>query len=43
VSYKEIEHFVNVEVNESSAILHVIDIDGNEFDTIEVQRRVIKN
>lgn len=43
VSYKEIEHFVNVEVNESSAILHVIDIDGNEFDTIEVQRREIKN
>lgn len=39
VSYKEIEHFVNVEVNKDSAILHVIDIDGNEFDTIEVKRR----
>jgi len=39
VSYKEIEHFVNVEVKESTAILHVIDIDGNEFDTIEVERR----
>jgi 3',5'-cyclic AMP phosphodiesterase CpdA len=39
VSYKEIEHFVNVEVNETTAILHVIDIDGNEFDTIEVERR----
>jgi hypothetical protein len=43
VSYKEIEHFVNVEVNETNAVLHVIDIDGNEFDTIEVQRREIKD
>jgi hypothetical protein len=40
VSYKEIEHFVNVEVKEKTAVLHVIDIDGNEFDTIEVERRV---
>jgi len=39
VSYKEIEHFINVEVNEATAVLHVIDIDGNEFDTIEVERR----
>ena len=39
VNYKEIEHFVNVEVKESTAVLHVIDIDGNEFDTIEVERR----
>ena len=39
VNYKEIEHFVNVEVNKDAAILHVIDIDGNEFDTIEVKRR----
>jgi len=39
VNYKEIEHFVNVEVNKNSAILHVIDIDGNEFDTIKVKRR----
>lgn len=39
VNYKEIEHFVNVEVNGATAVLHVIDIDGNEFDTIEVERR----
>ena len=43
VNYKEIEHFVNVEVKETKAVLHVIDIDGNEFDTIEVQRREIKD
>jgi len=43
VNYKEIEHFVNVEVNETNAVLHVIDIEGNEFDTIEVQRRETKN
>ena len=39
VKFKEIEHFVNVEVNKDAAILHVIDINGNEFDTIEVKRR----
>ncbi|HDZ06718.1 hypothetical protein LCGC14_0292880 [marine sediment metagenome] len=42
VSYKKIEHFMNIEVNEKKAILHVIDIDGNEFDTIEVKRRKTK-
>lgn len=42
VNYKEIEHFINVEVNKDTAILHVIDIDGNEFDTIEVKRRNTK-
>ncbi|MCK5815496.1 MAG: metallophosphoesterase [Flavobacteriaceae bacterium] len=39
VMFKEIEHFVDVEVNKDNAILHVIDIDGNEFETIEVKRR----
>ena len=39
VSYKKIEHFMNVEVKLDEAILHVIDIDGNEFDTITVKRR----
>ena len=39
VSYKKIEHFVNVEVNKNNAVLHVIDIDGNEFDTVKVKRR----
>ena len=42
VSYKKIEHFMNIEVNEKDAVLHVIDIDGNEFDTIKVKRRKIK-
>ncbi|MGB5556221.1 MAG: metallophosphoesterase [Flavobacteriaceae bacterium] len=42
VSYKKIEHFMNVEVNQNEAILHVIDIDGNEFDTIKVKRRKTK-
>ena len=42
IKYKEIEHFVNVEVNEDNAVLHVIDIDGNEFDTITVKRRDTK-
>jgi len=42
VSYKKIEHFMNIEVNEKKAIMHVIDIDGNEFDTIEVKRRKTK-
>jgi calcineurin-like phosphoesterase family protein len=39
VNSRKIEHFVNVEVNKDNAVLHVIDIDGKEFDTIEVQRR----
>lgn len=39
VSFKEIEHFINVQVNETTAILHVIDINGTEFDTIVVERR----
>ncbi len=39
VKYKKIEHFVNVEIKENTAILHVIDINGNEFDTIVVKRR----
>lgn len=39
VKYSKIEHFVNVEVKEKEAVLHVIDINGNEFDTITVQRR----
>lgn len=42
VNYKKIEHFMNIEVNEKNAVLHVIDIDGNEFDTIEIQRRKIE-
>ncbi|MCF6222135.1 MAG: metallophosphoesterase [Flavobacteriaceae bacterium] len=42
VNYKEIEHFINVEVNKDTAVLHVIDIDGNEFDTIEIKRRNTK-
>ena len=42
IKYKKIEHFVNIEVNENNAILHVIDIDGNEFDTIEINRRKTK-
>ncbi len=41
VSYKKIEHFINVEVNLNDAVLHVIDIDGNEFDTIKVKRRKV--
>lgn len=39
VSYSKIEHFVNVEINGEQAILHVTDIDGNEFETITVDRR----
>ena len=42
VSYKKIEHFMNIEVNEKNAVLHVIDIDGNEFDTIKIKRRKTK-
>lgn len=39
VNYKKIEHFMNIEVNGEEAVLHVIDIEGNEFDTIKVNRR----
>ncbi len=35
----KVEHFVNVEVKETEAVLHVIDINGNEIDTIKVNRR----
>jgi hypothetical protein len=36
VKYSKIEHFVNAQVKEKEAVLHVIDINGNEFDTITV-------
>ena len=39
VKSSKIEHFVNVEVKETMAVLHVIDINGNEIDTIIVNRR----
>jgi 3',5'-cyclic AMP phosphodiesterase CpdA len=39
VKSSKIEHFVNVEVNGNEAILHVIDINGNEIDNIKVKRR----
>lgn len=39
VNSKKIEHFINVEVKQDKAVLHVIDVDGNEFDTIKVNRR----
>ena len=39
IKYSKIEHFVNVEVKETEAVLHVIDINGNEIDTIIVNRR----
>ena len=42
VNSKKIEHFVNIEVNKDNAILHIIDIHGNEFDTIEIKRRKTK-
>ncbi len=42
VKYKKIEHFVNVEINEDNAVLHVIDINGTEFDTVVVKRRKTK-
>ena len=43
VKYRKIEHFVNVEIKDNTAILRVIDIDGNEFDTIVVKRRKTNN
>jgi hypothetical protein len=39
VKSSKVEHFVNIEVNETEAVLHVIDINGNEIDTIKVNRR----
>ncbi|MBD0776786.1 metallophosphoesterase [Maribacter sp. ANRC-HE7] len=42
LNYKKIEHFINVEVEQDEAVLHVFDIEGNEFDTIRVERRTIK-
>lgn len=42
VNYKKVEHFMNVEVNQHEAIFHVVDIEGNEFDTIKVKRRKTK-
>jgi hypothetical protein len=39
VKYTKTEHFVNVEVKKKEAVLHLIDISDNEFDTITVQRR----
>lgn len=42
VKYKKIEHFVNVEINGDNAVLHVIDINGTEFDTVVVKRRKTK-
>lgn len=42
VNYRKIEHFINVEVNKDEAVLHVIDVDGNEFDTIKVKRRKVE-
>ena len=39
VKYKKIEHYVNVEISKEHAVLHVIDIDGEEFDTIKIARR----
>ena len=42
VKYRKIEHFVNVEVKKDNAVLHVIDIHGDEFDTVVVKRRKTK-
>ncbi len=39
VKYSKIEHFVLININESDAVLNVIDIDGNEIDKITVNRR----
>lgn len=39
VKSSKVEHFVNVEVNGNEAVLHVIDINGNEIDNIKVKRR----
>ena len=39
VKYSKIEHFINIEVEKEKAVLHVIDINGNEIDTIVIKRR----
>ena len=39
VNYKKFEHFVNVEISKEHAVLHVIDINGEEFDSIKIARR----
>jgi len=36
IKFSKIEHFINVEVKENEAVLHVIDINGNEIDLITV-------
>ena len=42
VKYSKIEHFLNVEVNKKEAVIHVIDINDNEIETIKVKRRKTK-
>ena len=42
VKYRKVEHYMNVEINKENAVLHAIDIHGNEFDTIVVKRRKTK-
>ncbi|HHH49587.1 MAG TPA: hypothetical protein ENK52_01260, partial [Saprospiraceae bacterium] len=42
IKYAKIEHFVNVEIKKEKAILHVIDINDNEMETIEIKRRNTK-
>lgn len=39
INYKKIEHFIDIDVKTDNAVFHVIDIDGNEIDTIHVDRR----
>ena len=42
IKYSKTEHFVLVNINTDKAVLNVIDIDGNEIDKIEVDKRSIK-
>ncbi len=42
VKYKKIEHFLSINVNKNDAVIHVIDINGNEFDKITVKNRKLK-
>lgn len=39
VKLSKIEHFILININESDAVLNVIDINGNEIDKITVNRR----
>lgn len=39
VKYELIEHFVYIDVNNDTAVLNVIDINGNQIDKITVDRR----